>query len=400
MFGIVGQVKNEGVIEESLFNKMRDTLVHKRPDGFGTQFLAGNKIAFGHRRLSIIDLSESGKQPMSIDNGQYCITYNGEIYNFKILKFELEKRGVEFQPHSDTEVLLQGYKAWGIEKLLAKVKGMFAFVIYDLSKNIFVMARNRFGMKPFYYYNSKEQFVFASEIKAIIRDPSVKRTISNKSLADYFIYGYVPNPKTIWKEVNKLEPAHYGVFDLSSKNLTFSKYWDLNTSANKIERSQAVKEVNEIINNAVKEHLVSDVDVGLFLSGGYDSSSLLMHAKDLNYNPRSFSIGFEGLKRSEHHVARKIADNFASEFFELLLKPNENFLEDLRELSYYYDDPFAVSSLLPYYYVYQLAATRNKVVLVGDGGDEALAGYKWYNKLYEEFGESKQEMIKNENTIN
>jgi len=382
MCGVLGQFKKKQTVDEDLFSAMRDTMFHRGPDGCGAEFFENGFGALGHRRLSIIDLSEAAKQPMFDGQGKVCLTFNGEIYNYKALKAELKKVGHVFNSNSDSEVLIYGYKEWGFESLLKKIKGMFAFALWDETRKKLFIARDRFGMKPLYYYKDENQFSFASELKAIVKDPSVKRVINKKSLADYFIYSYVPNPHCIWEDFYKLEPASFLEFDYESFSYRTSTYWELEVSSKVVPFNEAFEKSKELIGNSVKEHLLSDVPVGLFLSGGYDSSALLLNTDKLGYDLNTFSLGFDKLQNSEHKVAKLISEKFKTDHFELLLEENQDYFSDLKQLSYFYDEPYAISSMLTYYYVSKLASKHNKVVLSGDGGDEIFAGYNWQLKIH------------------
>lgn len=388
MCGIIGQIKKNQQISLELFNSMRDTLFHRGPDGFGTELFKDNRAAFGHRRLSILDLSERGKQPMYSSEKDILITFNGEIYNYRELRKELTNRQYKFNSNSDTEVLIYGYKAWGIDLLLKKIKGMFAFALWDKKIDDIFMVRDRFGMKPLYYYQDHNQFVFASELKAIVKDVSIKKEINKDALADYFIYSYVPSPNCIWEGFKKLPPANYLIYNINTHKTSIHEYWALGIGK-KVEKEETIQfNINNLLKQSVKDHLVSDVPVGMFLSGGYDSTTVLMQANDLGYSPNTFSLGFEKSERSEHLIANTIAGVFNTKHREYLFKNNADYLEDFKKISYYYDEPYAISSMLTYYYASKLASETNKVALVGDGGDELFAGYNWDNDLYNYFNDN------------
>ncbi|MEM1326912.1 MAG: asparagine synthase (glutamine-hydrolyzing) [Bacteroidota bacterium] len=381
MCGIIGHIQQRQSIDIEMFNAMRDTLYHRGPDGFGTMILNEGKVALGHRRLSIIDLSEDGKQPMSNEDGTIWLTFNGEIYNYVSLRQQLIKAGHNFQSKTDSEVLIHGYEEWGIQGLLNRIKGMFAFAIWDDDKQQLLMARDRFGIKPLYYHHDDTQFVFASEMKGITACPTVRKLLNPSAIADYFIYSYIPHPNSVWQSIQKLLPAHYLVYDKKSHQFKVKQYWKLTYSSQKIPDQSAIEQTNNILQKAVKEHLVSDVPVGLFLSGGYDSSALLMYMRQQEKAVSTFSLGFKDSERSEHQQAAAIAQRFEAIHNERVLSSDEDFLSLLQKLATHYDEPYATSSMLPYYYVSELAAQNHKVTLAGDGGDEAFGGYNWYYNL-------------------
>lgn len=383
MCGIIGQVNNNNSVDEILFNKMRDSFSHRGPDGYGTEFLNNGKTALGHRRLSIIDLSELGKQPMCNEDGTVWLTFNGEIYNFQDIKTELLKYNHIFKSQSDSEVLIHGYEQWGINILLSKIKGMFAFAILDLNKNKLFAVRDRFGIKPLYYYLDSEKLIFASEIKAIIKHPDADKSLDFNAMADFLIYRYVPAPKSIYKKIKKLKAGNFLEFDITNFNLQINEYWNLTFRARKdINFEQALSETNKLLKNSIKEHLVSDVPLGVFLSGGYDSTSLVHFMDQLKYPVKSFSIGFDGWEKSEHNDAQVIADLYKTNHQEQIL-PNQ-LGENIEKLSFYYDEPLGGSSFMPTFAVSKLAAQDVKVVLGGDGGDEVFAGYNWHYNILEE----------------
>jgi len=381
MCGIIGQIRFEGRIDQSRFNTMRDTMAHRGPDGYGSQFLHDGRLALGHRRLSILDLSADGHQPMTNEDGTIWLTFNGEIYNFKTLKEVLVREGHHFHSLTDSEVLIHGYEQWGIDGLLQRLKGMFAFAIWDAGKKELLLARDRFGIKPVMYYHDTKQFVFASEIKAITKDPSVAKDIRPGAIADYFIYSYVPHPNTVWKGIHKLRPAQYLRLNVETGEKTIVKYWEPKVGNTKMSESDASDRFRELLGTSVREHLVSDVPVGVFLSGGYDSSAVLMHMRETGAKVDSFSLGFAGSDRSEHLAAATIAKELASEHHVRLLEKDDELFPLIEKLVRHYDEPFAVSSQLTYHHVAELAAQSHKVVMGGDGGDEVLAGYTWYKRL-------------------
>lgn len=387
MCGIVGQINFTKRIDIQHFNQMRDTMLHRGPDDADTILLNNSSVALGHRRLSIIDLSNDGRQPISNEDGTIWITFNGEIYNYAILRTELISFGHKFKSHTDTEVLIHGFEQWGISGLLSRVKGMFAFGLWDCVKSELYLVRDRFGIKPLYYYHDERMLIFASEIKAIVRNLEVDQVISTSALADFFTYSYIPHPKSIWTKISKLPPAHLLYFSLADNEMKVERYWSIKVDNLRISDDEAIEKTNFLLRRSVKDHLVSDVPVGLFLSGGYDSSSLLMHTKDLGTDIVSYSIGFENSNKSEHEQAAKIAQVFDSEHrIKIILNDYKN-LDLLNELAFYFDEPFAISSMIPYFLVAKFASENCKVVLAGDGGDEAFAGYRWHYDISNNFND-------------
>ncbi len=381
MCGIIGEVRRAGRVDPKRFDRLRDRLAHRGPDGAGTKLFEGGSLALGHRRLSILDLSEAGAQPMPNEDETVWITFNGEIYNFARLKQELQQKGHRFRSHSDTEVLVHGYEEWGLAGLLQRVKGMFAFGLYDAKKRQLHLARDRFGIKPLVFFCDERRCIFSSEIKSLVRDTDVPRRVTQEALADYFIYSYVPTPRSIYAGVEKLEPATYLTLELDGWRTTRTTYWSPERAERPVTAEEAAEEVEHLLAASVREHLVSDVPVGVFLSGGYDSSSVLLHGREAGAGLSAFSLGFADSERSEHHAAATIADRLGADHHVRLLEPDADFSATIERLAAHYDEPYGVTSMLTYHEVSELAAASHKVVLAGDGGDEVLAGYSWYARL-------------------
>ena len=379
MCGIVGQFSLNEPISEQVFQSMCDSLQHRGPDDSGMYFSDDRKIAIGHRRLSFLDLSEKGRQPMSDNSKSLIITFNGEIYNYRILRKQLSSQ-YDFKTDSDTEVILAGYLRWGIN-VLDYLKGMFAFTLYDKKENKMLLVRDRFGIKPLYYSLTSEELIFASEIKAILASGKVDRDIDYSSFADYFVYRYVPSPKSIWKGVRKLPPAHYMEIDLDDLSHKSVEYWKVNTSNTFVSEKELISEIDELLQRSVDQHTISDVPVGSFLSGGYDSSALVYYAKKNGYDPSTYSIGFDNWKESEHNYAKLVADH--------LHVSNESTIADASSLDLLgimpgvYDEPIADISIIPTYMVSRLARKSVKAVLSGEGADELFGGYTWQKDFYD-----------------
>lgn len=373
MCGIVGYIDVEKPINEMVFNNMLNTLTHRGPDGWGIYYNQQTNIALGHRRLSFIDLSETGKQPMCDVSGNCWITFNGEIYNYKELRKELTS-AYTFKTETDTEVILAAYKIWGIN-FINKLKGMFAFGLYDSNINKLFLVRDRFGIKPLYYFTNGNQLIFASEIKAIMASGIVPKEIDFSAFADYFVYRYIPSPKTIWKNIAKLPPATYVEFDTINLTTTTTEYWKV-TSSNKTEKNNlVVEEINQLLQKAVKEHTRADVPVGSFLSGGYDSSALVHYMRKLDQHPQTFSIGFSKWEKSEDQYAKIVAKHLKVD--NTSVTADEESLKLVNIMANVYDEPIADISIVPTYMVSQLAVKKVKAVLSGEGADEIFAGYTW-----------------------
>ena len=325
----------------------------------------------------MLDLSESGRQPLANEDSTVYATVNGEIYNHVSLRMELEELGHTFTSTSDSEVILHGYEEWG-EDVLHKLKGMFAFGIWDDKNKKLFLARDRFGIKPLYYFQDDERFIFGSEIKAIIADKTVPREVDMSSIADYLFYRYVPSPKSIWQHIKKIPPAHS--LTLQAGKVSLKKYWSLEDKKTKDGDTAAVKSVDEHIKSSVQAHTMGDVPIGSFLSGGYDSSALVHYMHKANYPTSTFSIGFENWEESEHKYAEIVADKFETDHKSVVIGAES--LEDVRKLAYYFDEPLADISIGPTYRVSQLAAQQVKAVLSGEGADEIFGGYTWHREYH------------------
>ena len=378
MCGIAGQVNLRAPVSEQDINAMNEAIRHRGPDGFGVYLNDERTVGLGHRRLSFLDLSEAGKQPMSVANGKIWITYNGEVYNYIELRAELEGKGYTFKSHTDTEVILHGYEAWGYE-VLNRLKGMFAFGIWDDNKKELFLARDRFGIKPLYYYQQNNNFVFASEIKGIKANTTVNTTLDLTSFSDFFVYRYVPSPKSIWKEVKKIPVASYLVLKANGDTVV-KQYWNIPISDKIISDKEAVEQFDALLLNSVKTHARSDVPIGSFLSGGYDSSAIIYYMSRFGYTPSTFAIGFEGWNVSEHLFADMVAKQYHTDHHALILESQS--LDLLDHLVWVYDEPNGDISTIPTYLVSREASKTVKAVMSGEGSDEFLMGYQW-QKEYE-----------------
>ncbi len=377
MCGILGQINKKSPVDPQRFDAMRDTLKHRGPDGAATWRDPNGRVMLGHRRLSFLDLSESGQQPMCNENRSLWLTCNGEIYNYIELRAELKTLGHTFKSNSDSEVLLHAYEEWGRD-MLNKLKGMFAFAIWDAVQSKLFLARDRYGIKPLYYAESNDAFVFASELKAIATCQEIPLSVDRSSIADFLAYRFVPSPKTIYKEAKKVKPG-YCIEYLKDGTLREWQYYTPFISARKENRKTVVERVGSLLQTSVDEHLRSDVEIGGFLSGGYDSSALVSFAAEKREQFKSFSIGFEGWKNSEHQFAELVAEKSNSQLFTRIATTEDFDLVDT--LMYHYDEPIADISIIPTYLVSQLAAQHVKAVLSGEGADELFVGYTWQKDI-------------------
>jgi len=375
MCGIVGKYNYQTgePVSPELIQAMCDRIVYRGPDDAGVH--VEGSVGLGHRRLSILDLSELGHQPMATSDQKIWITYNGEVYNFQGLRKDLEKKGYTFKSNCDTEVILYLYREYGTE-CLQQLRGMFAFAIWDREKSQLFLARDRIGKKPLFYYQDGKTFIFASEIKSILADPEVGRKIRADALYDYFKYLYVPDPKTIYHNIFKLEPAHFLI--CGRAGLKKRAYWDLSFGRKTPGNGEEIAgRLLEILGESVKMRMISDVPLGAFLSGGVDSSGVVaLMARNQEGPVTTCSIGFDSRDHDEIRYARTIARQFATDHHEFTVKQKAE--EILEDLAYYFDEPFADSSAVPTYYVSKLARQRVTVALSGDGGDENFAGYEKY----------------------
>lgn len=373
MCGIYGINKKETKGQLDTILKLAD---FRGPDFSGVSI--SDSYSFGHNRLSIIDLDSRSNQPFRIDD--YEIVFNGEIYNYQIIRDNLIKEGYKFNTNSDTEVLLIGYKAYG-KKILKKVNGMFAFVIYDSLKNIFFGARDRLGKKPFYYYMKDNVFEFASQLKQISFQKSLKIDKNSEKL--YFRYGYVPEPYTIFENAYKLEAGHSFTYDLNNFEFSKKQYWDISRFNDHFTSSyETIKnDLKDLIIDSVKQRLHSDVPVGVFLSGGVDSSLVSsIVAQELGQKLDTFSIKFSDSEFDESNIAKEIAAILGTKHHTLECKP-EDMIDLIENLNEYYDEPYNDSSSLAMMILSRETRKHVTVALSGDGGDELFWGYNSYFRM-------------------
>lgn len=351
---------------------MTEVIAHRGPDQHG--HYEDEHVALGHRRLSIIDLSDDGRQPMCNEDGSVQIVFNGEIYNYLDLKPELERRGHRFKSRSDTEVIIHAYEEYGLEAV-HKLRGMFAFAIWDARKKLLWLARDRIGIKPLYYHVNGPRLVFGSEIKAILQDSAVPRRLHRQALYDYLGFEFVPAPETLFEGINKVPAGHQLVWRDGETKL--SQYWDLSFKQHPLggrTPEDVAQEIQDLLDQCVKSHLMSDVPLGVFLSGGLDSSALVaLMRRHISGPLRTFTIGYPDKSFSELDYAKVVADHLSTEHHVLMI---EGITEDDIETSlYHFDEPMTDLSSIPLMKVCGKAREDITVCLSGEGGDEVFAGY-------------------------
>jgi asparagine synthase (glutamine-hydrolysing) len=374
MCGIAGVVYREKPVDEQLLRSMLAKLSHRGPDDEGVWRNAKKTAALGQRRLSIIDLSPGGHQPMVSHNGRFAITFNGEIYNYLELKQELSKLGWNFKTQSDTEVLLSAYQQWG-EKCLGKLNGMFSFAIWDQETDSLFAARDPLGEKPFKYYADDQKFIFASELKAILVDPTINREPDWQAVDVALTYRFVPAPLTGFKGIAKLPAGHY--LRWQAGKLSVTPYWQAFDFARENE-TRSLEEWKTLLwdtfKDSVRGRLISDVPIGAFLSGGLDSSSVVAAMAEINHgNIKTFSVGFKNRSDSELPFAKLIADRFKTDHTEIFIEPD--IVETLPKLVYHCEEPFFDNAAIPTMAMAKETKKKVTVVLTGDGGDELFGGY-------------------------
>jgi len=391
MCGLAGFINgsNQPCDIENTLKHMISTLNHRGPDDTGIWVDKNNRIGIGHKRLSILDLSEEGKQPMISESGRYLIAYNGEIYNHIELSKRLNKIGIKFRGHSDTEVILASFEVWGFKQSLSSFIGMFAFALWDRIENKLYLVRDRLGIKPMYYGYVNGSFVFASELKAFLVFPKFQAIISREAIALYLRHNYIPAPYSIYQNIHKLSPGcilELDTIHTKRSDYKICPYW---SAVDITERgvnnqflgseNEAVEHLDTLLRDAVKLRMVADVPIGAFLSGGIDSSlvTALMQSQS-NLPIKTFSIGFYEKAYNEANHAKAVAQFLGTEHTELYVRPEET-MAVIPKLPTIFDEPFSDSSQIPTFLVSNLAHSHVKVSLSGDGGDELFYGYSRYS---------------------
>ncbi len=373
IFGIINT--NNKKVKDGDLRLGRDKMIHRGPDSAGL-FIEDN-VGLAFRRLSLVDLSSSGNQPMSNEDGSVWLVFNGEFYNYKKYRKDLIARGHIFKSKTDSEVIIHLYEEYG-HKFLSKVDGMFALAIYDSKKNRLLLARDRFGQKPLYYGRTKSSFLFSSELKSIITQKGFVKNLSKSSLMDYFSFGYVLAPHSIFENISKVQPSHYLVID-TNKGTIIEKnnYWNFKKIFYKKAAIDTDTDFMSLFKESVRVRAFADVPVGVFLSGGIDSTVITAIMSEFSSNPvKTFSMKFDENDFDESRYSREVAKRFNTEHHEFNIAPNS--IELLPELVNYFDEPFDDSSALPTFFLSKMTSNHVKAVLGGDGADELLAGYRRY----------------------
>jgi asparagine synthase (glutamine-hydrolysing) len=385
MCGICGIVNFNGTdpVDRGLLERMTSAQVHRGPDDYG--YFVENNVGLGHRRLSIIDLS-GGKQPIFNEDGSVVVVFNGEIYNYGDLTAGLMAKGHHFATRSDTETIVHSYEEYG-DACMRDFRGMFAFAIWDRRRKHLLLVRDRLGIKPLYYYAGKDFFVFASEIKSLLHHPGVPREVDHQALDLYLALRYVPGPRTMFKNIFKLQPAHWMTVDESGIKL--GKYWDLQYNSVPDGRRDAIEEFRQLLEESVRLRLIAEVPLGVFLSGGLDSSAMLALMSRITGGERvkTFSVGYEASgpakaeidEANEFSFARAAAAHFGADHHEFRMTADD-FRNAIPTMVSHLDEPMADPTCIPLYFISKLARNYITVVLSGEGADETMAGYTLYRK--------------------
>lgn len=383
MCGIAGYINlNGSPAELQNLQKMNGAISHRGPDGEG--YFCEGPVGFAHRRLAIID-PHGGVQPFYSDDRSLVLVFNGEVYNYLEIRKELIT-DFQFHTDSDTEVVLKAYQKWGLAGAVERFQGMFAFALYDLNLSVVYLVRDRVGIKPLFYYQTPNQLAFASEIQAVLKAQDVKREIVPESIVSYLRYQYIPAPNSIYKNLHKLEPGCLLKVDLQTSTVEKTRYWQLKISPEKKrDERDWLEEFNALLDGILKIYVRSDVPFGAFLSGGVDSSLVAaVMSQHLDHPVRTFTIGFQEEQHSETPFALEASRIIGAEHLEKIVSPNLG-QELLSDMVRHFGEPFGDSSAIPTYYVSQVAASRVKMVLSGDGGDELFGGYNSYQTTFRNY---------------
>jgi asparagine synthase (glutamine-hydrolysing) len=369
MCGFCGFLDSNLQEKEPILSEMMDKIVHRGPDSSGT--FIDDTAALGFRRLSIIDVEE-GAQPLYSEDGRYVLTFNGEIYNYQILREKLIALGYHFKTHTDSEVLVHGYAEYGTD-LLSHLRGMFAFVIWDTQTKTLFGARDFFGIKPFYYAKNDNEFVYSSEIKSILSFPTIKKQLNEEALEHYLSFQYSPMEETFFKGIFRLPPAHY--FILKEGVMDIKRYWEPVFNETNDTLESYIDQIDQTMKESIQTHKISDVEVGCFLSSGVDSSYVASCFK----GDKTFTVGFDNEKYNEISYAKELSKEIGIENFHKVITPKE-YWDVLPKVQYFMDEPLADPAAVALYFVSELASKHVKVVLSGEGADELFGGYNIYKE--------------------
>ena len=365
--GIVSKNKNK----EKFIHEMNEKIIHRGPNAEG--LFVDNLVALGQRRLSIIDLSDNGNQPIYNEDKSVLVMFNGEIYNYQILRDELKEKGHKFTTNTDTEVLVHGYEEWGYE-MVDRLRGMFAFCIYDINKSKLFIVRDHFGVKPLYYYQNDRVFLFASEIKSFLVHPDFEKSLNKEMLGAYLTFSFTPGERTFCKYVYKLGPGNYMVYDLKKNTYQIERYFKASFSKTEKSYEEMVNEISKAMKDSVEHHLISDVEVGSFLSSGIDSSYLVSMARP----DKTYTVGYENRKYSEIDYAKDLTDRLGIQNISSKIS-KEDYMKAIRDVYYHMDEPTTDACSIAVYFLSKLASQDVKVVLSGEGADEFFGGYNSYD---------------------
>lgn len=389
MCGIAGLIQYKGDVSRNIEN-MKNRMIHRGPDAEGTWISPDQKVALGHRRLSIVDLSANGAQPMESHSGRYVMAYNGEIYNYRTLSSKLLAEGKvsSFRGSSDSEVLLEAFEAYGIKETIEQCKGMFGIALYDRKEDKLYLLRDRVGEKPLYYGTVNGAFAFASDVGCIAELEDFQNEINEEVLDIYFVHGYIPAPYSIYKDIYKLEPGCTLTLQGASLEWETEPYWSMSQIAEKGQKNlftgsqkEAADELERLLRASIKDQMVADVPVGAFLSAGIDSSTIVSLMQDMNSQKvRTFTIGMEEKEYNEAVFAKEIAQHLGTEHTELYVT-DKDAKAVIPKLGYMFGEPFADSSQIPTYLVSKMTREHVTVSLSGDAGDELFCGYTSYNSV-------------------
>lgn len=370
--------------DKELIRRMADEIRHRGPNSAG--YYTNKGLSLGSRRLSIIDLSKAGNQPIYNEDGTVAVVYNGEIFNFHELREELSKKGHRFKSDTDTEVIVHAYEEYGIG-CLSHFNGFWGLALYDMKKKLLFLARDRLGIKPLYYYSDKNKFIFGSEIKSILLAPSLKREMNIDALNHFLTYRYIPCEDTIFRGIKRLKPGHYALYNLKTKSLKIGKYWDVEIRIKQDSEESVIENIVRIMKDSVQKRLISDVPLGVYLSGGIDSSSIVAFMKEFASDEiNTYSLGFEGDEiGNELKHAKKVSEIFSTNHHEITIKAD--IVKELPKIVWHLDEPMSDPAAVPVYFLSKEAKKTVTVILTGDGADEMFAGYDqykfmlWGNKL-------------------